>query len=83
MLHQIFRCPEDLGDTQQMSTHPKDILVSNLQNFLKKWENRESNGVKLFTSDRLGVISNICGHILKGCLSGIPAQFSTSVNETS
>jgi hypothetical protein len=64
-----------------MSTPSKDILISNLQNFLKKWENRESNGVKLFSSDRLSVISNIRGHILKGCLSGIPARFSTSVNE--
>ncbi len=77
----IFRCPQDLGDIQQMPTPSKDILISNLQNFLKKWENRESNGVKLFTSDRLNVISNIRGHILKGCLSGIPARFSTSVNE--
>jgi hypothetical protein len=64
-----------------MSTPSKDILISNLQNFLKKWENRESNGVKLFSSDHLSVISNIRGHILKGCLSGIPARFSTSVNE--
>ena len=37
--------------------------------------------MKLFSSDRLSVISNIRGHILKGCLSGIPARFSTSVNE--
>ena len=76
-----FSLPSGLGDTRQMSTPSKDILISNLQNFLKKWENRESNGVKLFSSDHLSVISNIRGHILKGCLSGIPVRFSTSVNE--
>ena len=77
----IFRCPQDLGDTRKMPTPSKDVLISNLQNFLKKWENRESNGVKRLTPDRISVISNIRGHILKGCLSGIPARFSTSVNE--
>jgi hypothetical protein len=64
-----------------MSTPPKDMFFSKSSANSKLWENRESNGVKLFTSDRLGVISNIRGHILKGWLSGIPARFSTSVNE--
>ena len=32
----IFCCPQDLGDTREMSTPSKDVLISNLQNFWKK-----------------------------------------------
>ena len=77
----IFRCPQDLGDTRKMPTPSKDALISNLQNFLKKWENWESYGIKLLTPDGISVICNIRRHILKGCLSSIPARFSTSVNK--
>ncbi|CAB3980735.1 Hypothetical predicted protein [Paramuricea clavata] len=77
----IFRHPQDLGDIQKMPTPCKDILLSNLQHFMKKWEKKQSNGVTDLNSDRLNAISRIRSHILKDCLGNIPAQFSTSVNE--
>jgi hypothetical protein len=77
----IFRHPQDLRDIRKMPTPCKDILLSNLQNFMKKWEKKQSNGVTVLNSDRLNAISRIRSHILKDCLSNIPAQCSTSVNE--
>ena len=77
----IFRHPSDLGDTRKMATPGKDAIISNLVNFIKKWKNRKSNGVKLLNKERLAAIANIRGHIVKGCLSDIPVHCSTSVNE--
>ena len=77
----IFRDPQDLGDIRKMSTPGKDILLSNLQNFLKKWEKRESNGLNILNRDCLSAISKLRSHVTKDCLSDIPAQCSTSVNE--
>ena len=77
----IFRHPQDLGDVRKMSTPGKEILLTNLQNFLKKWEKRESNGAVILNRDCLKAISKIRSHVVKDCLSDIPVQCSTSVNE--
>ena len=77
----IFRNPQDMGDIRKLSTPGKDILLSNLQNFMKKWEKQESSGVTILNRDRLNAISKIRNHVIKDCLRDIPAQCSTSVNE--
>jgi hypothetical protein len=77
----VFRDPRDLGDNRKMPTPCKEVLLSNLQLFLDKWSSWQCDEVKLLNSERLATISNIRGHIQKGCLSEIPAGFSTSVNE--
>ena len=77
----VFRDPLDLGDNRKMPTPCKEVLLSNLQLFLDKWSSWQCDEVKLLNSERLATISNIRGHIQKGCLSEIPAGFSTSVNE--
>lgn len=77
----IFRDPQDMGDTRKMSTPANDVLLSNLDNFLKKWSDRKSNGVEILNKERLDAINNIRNHVIKGCLSHIPARCSTSINE--
>ena len=77
----IFRYPQDLGDIRKMPTPGKEILLANLENFMKKWEKLESSGVAILNRDRLKAISNIRNHVVKDCLSDIPVQCSTSLNE--
>ncbi len=77
----IFRHPEDQGDTRKMETPAKNILTTNMDNFCKKWENREYNGNRVLTTEQLNAIAKIREHITKGCLSNIPVHCSTSVNE--
>ena len=78
----IFQHPQDMGDTRKMTTPSSNILLSNLDNFSKKWKNHETRGgVEILNRERLGAINNIRGHIIKGCLSDIPVHCSTSINE--
>ena len=77
----VFRQPHDLGDIRKMPTPNKDTLLANLQNFIKKWENHKYKGASVLHGDCLKAISRIRSHILKNCLSDIPVQCSTSVNE--
>ena len=77
----VFRQPHDLGDIRKMPTPNKDTLLANLQNFIKKWENHKYKGANVLNGDCLKAISKIRSHILKNCLSDIPVQCSTSVNE--
>ena len=38
-----------------------------------------TNDVKHLSPEHLGLISNICGHILKGWLGEIPTRYSTYI----
>ena len=77
----IFRHFKDTGDERKMETPNIKTLLENLCKFLKKWEDREHGGIKILTKDQIDAIAKIRNHIVKGCLSGIPAHCSTSLNE--
>ena len=77
----IFRDPQDIGDTRKMATpNPQTILV-NLENFLKKWCDRQYNGQKVLNNKHVDAINTMRTHVQKGCLSEIPVHCSTSINE--
>ena len=77
----IFRNPKDTRDIRNMDTPDKKILLENLENFLKKWKDRECNGDKILNNEHLKEIEKIREHMMKGCLSNIPPHCSTSLNE--
>ena len=77
----VFRHPRDTGDERKMHTPDQITLSSNIDNFLKKWKDREHNGIQILNNERLHEIHKIREHVMKACLSDIPPHCSTSLNE--
>lgn len=70
----IFRQNGDLGDERTMSTPCPDDIEANLERLLFVWNEKLSR-------ETLYQIENLRKHILKGCLSDIPAGCGTEINE--
>ncbi|XP_032218510.1 uncharacterized protein LOC5518042, partial [Nematostella vectensis] len=70
----IFRSDGDTGDQRKQVTPEPDIIESNMQMFISKWESR----LALASAD---ACKNIRKHIKKGCCSGIPPGVGTQKNE--
>ena len=64
-----------------MHTPDQITLSSNIHNFLKKWKDREHNGIQILNNERLHEIHKIREHVMKACLSDIPPHCSTSLSE--
>ena len=75
---QIFREDDDQGELRLKNTPEKDKIERNLISFLERWTNVPSSPL---TRAALAEIENLSCHIVKGCLSNIPAGYGTEKNE--
>lgn len=75
---QIFREDDDQGESRLKSTPKKEKLERNLNSFIERWTNVPSSPL---TNTTLSEIEHLRCHIVKGCLSNIPAGYGTERNE--
>lgn len=80
-LRLVFRRSSDIGNSRQKPTPDNDELISNLDNFVKKWKNIELNGWKLFNQKMYAQVNALKLHISRGCLSNIVEGGGTNRNE--
>jgi hypothetical protein len=77
----VFRQPNDLGSKRLRPTPDSKTLLINLESFERKWRSKMWRGTCIFNPAAIKAIANIKLHIMKGCLSDIPINVSTSGNE--
>lgn len=75
---QIFREDDDQGKSRLKSTPKKEKLERNLNSFIERWTNVPSSPL---TNTTLSEIEHLRCHIVKGCLSNMPAGYGTEKNE--
>ena len=80
-LKKIFREPADKGEQRTMDTPPPEIILKNIDNFMRQWKTVEFNSIPLLPSSAVHEIEKLKGHVTKGCLSGIPPSGGTNRNE--
>ena len=68
----IFRDLKDRCSRHQMNTPEPPVLLDNVQQFVKKWENAEMNGWYILNENVLNELCQLKLHIQHECLSGIP-----------
>ena len=81
-LKNIFREPADKGEQRTMDTPSPEIILKNIDNFMRQWKTVEFNCIPLLPSSAVHEIEKLKGHVTKGCLSGIPPSGGTNRNET-
>lgn len=77
----VFRDYGDVGRTRKSKTPDTTQLLSNIEEFTKKWSKYEDNGNKIVTEQVCKEILLLKRHISKGCLSGIGVGQGTNRNE--
>ena len=80
-LRMVFRDPSDIGSSRMANTPSPEVMLQNLDNFLKKWNDQkheENNVLPCQTTEELDKLRT---HIEKGCLSNIPPSGGTNRNE--
>jgi len=55
-----------------MTTPFPEIILKNIDMFLKEWKSVEINSTQILPSSALREIEKLKCHVTKGCLSGIP-----------
>ena len=80
-LKKIFRDPADKGEQRTMDTPSPEIILKNIDSFMRQWETVEFNSILLLPSSAVHEIEKLKGHVTKGCLSGIPSSGGTNRNE--
>ena len=80
-LKKIFCEPADKGEQRTMDTPSPEIILKNIDNFMRQWKTVEFNSILLLPSSAVHEIEKLKGHVTKGCLSGIPPSGGTNRNE--
>ena len=80
-LKKIFREPADKGEQRTMDTPSPEIILKNIDNFMRQWKTVEVNSIPFLPSSAVHEIEKLKGHVTKGCLSGIPPSGGTNRNE--
>lgn len=80
-LRLVFRCKTDIGKKRTMNTPNLTVLLSNMDNFISKWENAEYNGQRILTEKTIKQLKLLKAHIECGCLSDIEPSGGTNYNE--
>ena len=78
---QVFRDPSDRGEQRLMLTPSPEVILKNIDMFLKEWKSVEINSSQILPSSAVREIEKLKCHITKGCLSGIPPSAGTNRNE--
>ena len=77
----VFRAGGDIGIKRCKATPLPSEMLSNMENFIKKWENVNYLGKLLLNNEALNEIEKLKVHIMKGCLSNIEVGCGTNRNE--
>lgn len=80
-LKKDFCQPAHKGEQQTMDTPSPEIILKNIDNFMRTWKTVEFNSIPLLPSSAVHEIEKLKGHVTKGCLSGIPPSGRTNRNE--
>lgn len=80
-LKNIFREPADKGEQRTMNTPSPEIILKNIDNFMRQWKTVEFNSIPLLPSSAVHEIEKLKGHVTKGRLSGIPPSGGMNRNE--
>ena len=80
-LKNIFREPADKGEQRRMDTPSPEIILKNIDNFMRQWKTVEFNSIPLLPSSAVHEIEKLKGHVTKGCLSGIPQSGGANRSE--
>lgn len=80
-LKKIFREPADKGEQRTMDTPSPEIILKNIDNFMRHWKTVEFNSIPLLPSSAVHEIEKLEGHVTRDCLSGIPPSGGTNRNE--
>ena len=75
----IFRAREDSSEVRKMPTPHPEVMIENLENFVKRWQTflNEDNMERTLTE-----IDHLRRHIRKGCLSDLNPGEGTESNES-
>ena len=77
----VIRDPTDSGKRRLKPTPSQEVIISNIENFLKQWKDVEYNETKLIPQCAIEEVTKLLIHVKKGCLSDIPPSGGTSRNE--
>ena len=80
-LRQLFRDPKDRGEQRTMGTPSPEVILENIEMFMRQWSTAEIDSIPLLSSSAIKEINNLKHHVIKGCLSGIPPSGGTNRNE--
>ena len=80
-LRQLFRDPNDRGEQRTMDTPTPEIILENIEIFMRQWSKAEIDSIPLLPSAAVKEIDNLKHHVIKGCLSRIPPSGGTNRNE--
>ena len=80
-LRLIFRQSTYLGRDRKLNTPNPHNIITNLDKFIRKWKNMESQDWRIVNDNVLKEIECLKVHINKGCLSNIPPGAGTNRNE--
>ena len=81
-LRQLFRNPSDRGEERTMDTPSPEVILENIEIFMRQWSKIEIDSISLLPSGGVKEIDNLKHHVIKGCLSGIiPPSGGTNRNE--
>ena len=78
----VFRMPGDIGKERKKSTPSRSVMLTNLDRFVKNWENLEVAGEKILSKNARDQLHKLRAHIEKGCLERIPPKAGTSRQES-
>lgn len=78
----VFRMPGDIGKERKKSTPSRSVMLTNLDRFVKNWENLEVAGEKILSKNARDQLHKLRVHIEKGCLEGIRPKAGTSRQES-
>ena len=74
--------PGDIGKERKKSTPSRSVMLTNLDRFVKNWENLEVAGEKVLSKNVHDQLDKLRAHIEKGCLEGIPPKAGTNRQES-
>ena len=77
----VFRHPTDIGPKRTMNTPSSTVMLANIDNFVRKWENAEQNGQKILAPKVVRQLHALRLHIKNDCLSNIEPGGGTNYNE--
>ena len=77
----IFRGPMEQGLKHEMATPDSEIMLKNLDDFMKKWKDAELKDWHIINGNVMDALDRIRVHISEGCLTGIPPGCGTNRNE--
>ena len=65
-LRQLFRDPKDRGEQRTMDTPSPEVILENIEMFMRQWSTAEIDSIPLLSSSAIKEINNLKHHVIKG-----------------